>query len=215
MGKLKGSELREKKSSDLKSQLNDLKQELTTVRGRAQCGWWRVARCRGRAVVGARCGASIVSPRRALTPPSSPLPRSSRPSPPPCVQLRVAQVTGGAASKLAKIKLVRKNIARVLTAINTKAKAKFREEVASMKAVQVPKQLRAKKTRALRRALSKEDVSSSALPRRRLDAPASSSTRGSSTCSCTAACFSPPTTHSHRTARPRHSRSPRPRRSAS
>lgn len=30
-------------------------------------------------------------------------------------QLRVAQVTGGAASKLAKIKVVRKKIARVLT----------------------------------------------------------------------------------------------------
>ena len=79
--------------------------------------------------------------------------------PPSLLQLRVAQVTGGAASKLAKIKVVRKNIARVLTAINTKAKNGFRKEVKTMKAVQVPKQLRAKKTRALRRALSEKDVS--------------------------------------------------------
>jgi large subunit ribosomal protein L35e len=33
-------------------------------------------------------------------------------------QLRVAKVTGGAASKLAKIKVVRKSIARVLTVYN-------------------------------------------------------------------------------------------------
>ena len=70
----------------------------------------------------------------------------------------MAQVTGGAASKLAKIKVVRKNIARTLTAINTKAKRGFRKEVESMKAGQIPKQLRAKKTRALRWADSVEEV---------------------------------------------------------
>jgi ribosomal protein L29 len=41
--------------------------------------------------------------------------------------LRVAQVTGGAPAKLAKIKNVRKDIARVLTVANQTAKAKVRE----------------------------------------------------------------------------------------
>lgn len=99
----------------------------------------------------------------ALTPSAHPL----APSTP--VQLRVAQVTAGAASKLSKIKLVRKNIARVLTAINTKAKAGFRKEVQTMKLTQVPKQLRAKKTRSLRRALSATDVSVSPLRSRQVE----------------------------------------------
>merc|ERR1712125_286670 len=37
-------------------------------------------------------------------------------------ELRVAKVTGGAASKLSKIKVVRKSIARVLTVVNQKKK---------------------------------------------------------------------------------------------
>ena len=41
-----------------------------------------------------------------------------------CVQLRVAKVTGGAQSKLAKIKVVRKSIARVLTVYNQTQKSK-------------------------------------------------------------------------------------------
>ena len=39
-------------------------------------------------------------------------------------QLRVSKVTGGAASKLAKIKVVRKSIARVLTVYNQNQKAR-------------------------------------------------------------------------------------------
>lgn len=70
-------------------------------------------------------------------------------------QLRVAKVTGGAASKLAKIKIVRKSIARVLTVYNQTQKAKMREVYAGKKFV--PKDLRAKKTRALRRALTPEE----------------------------------------------------------
>eukprot|EP01039_Chlorochromonas_danica_P002260 gene2260-2475_t len=66
--------------------------------------------------------------------------------------LRVAQVTGGAPAKLAKIKDVRKDIARVLTVANQIAKAKLREQYAGQKFV--PVDLRAKKTRAIRRALS-------------------------------------------------------------
>ncbi|KAJ1449711.1 ribosomal L29 protein-domain-containing protein [Pelagophyceae sp. CCMP2097] len=72
-------------------------------------------------------------------------------------QLRVAKVTGGAASKLAKIKIVRKSIARVLTVYNQTQKAKLREVYAGKKFV--PKDLRAKKTRAMRRALTPEEKS--------------------------------------------------------
>lgn len=69
--------------------------------------------------------------------------------------LRVAQVTGGAASKLAKIKIVRKSIARVLTVYNTKAKEGVRELCKGKK--YAPKDIRVKKTRAMRRALSSKE----------------------------------------------------------
>ena len=71
-------------------------------------------------------------------------------------QLRVAKVTGGAASKLAKIGVVRKNIARVLTVFNTTAKAKLRQATAGDK--YRPMALRHKKTRAIRRALTVTEV---------------------------------------------------------
>ena len=67
----------------------------------------------------------------------------------------MAKVTGGAASKLAKIKIVRKSIARVLTVYNQTQKSKLREAYAGKKFI--PKDLRAKKTRALRRALTPEE----------------------------------------------------------
>ena len=41
--------------------------------------------------------------------------------------LRVAQVTGGAASKLSKIRTVRKSVARVLTVINQTQKENLRK----------------------------------------------------------------------------------------
>jgi len=69
---------------------------------------------------------------------------------------RVAQVTNGAASKLAKISVIRKNIARVLTIVNEKARSEMRKQVKGKK--RVPKQLRAKKTRAIRRALTPAQV---------------------------------------------------------
>ena len=71
--------------------------------------------------------------------------------------LRVAQVTGGAAAKLAKIGAVRKSIARVLTVTNQQAKKKLREHFAKEKFI--PKTLREKKTRAIRRKLTKEQAS--------------------------------------------------------
>uniref|UniRef100_A0A7R9ZLU9 60S ribosomal protein L35 n=1 Tax=Craspedostauros australis TaxID=1486917 RepID=A0A7R9ZLU9_9STRA len=66
--------------------------------------------------------------------------------------LRVAQVTDGAASKIAKIKSVRKSIARVLTVHNQQQKIGLRKATANDK--YVPKDLRIKKTRAMRRALT-------------------------------------------------------------
>ena len=72
--------------------------------------------------------------------------------------LRVAKVTGGAASKLAKIGVVRKSIARVLTVYNQQRKAALRAQYGKGK--YIPLDLREKKTRAMRRALSAKQVSS-------------------------------------------------------
>jgi large subunit ribosomal protein L35e len=71
-------------------------------------------------------------------------------------QLRVAKVTGGAASKLAKIGVVRKSIARVLTVYNQTTKAKLKEKFAGERFV--PMDLREKKTRAIRRRLTSEQL---------------------------------------------------------
>nr|CAG4641417.1 EOG090X0NXS [Eulimnadia texana] len=68
-------------------------------------------------------------------------------------QLRVAKVTGGAASKLAKIRVVRKSIARVLIVMNQKQKENLRKLYKNKK--YKPLDLRPKKTRAIRRALTK------------------------------------------------------------
>merc|ERR1712054_650348 len=69
-------------------------------------------------------------------------------------QLRVAKVAGGAASKLAKIKIVRKSIARILTVYNQKQKAEARKQYAGKK--YLPLDLRPKKTRKIRRSLKTE-----------------------------------------------------------
>jgi len=71
-------------------------------------------------------------------------------------QLRVAKVTGGAATKLSKIRDVRKAIARVLTVINQTQKENLRKFYKNKKFK--PKDLRPKKTRALRRALTKHEL---------------------------------------------------------
>ena len=68
-------------------------------------------------------------------------------------ELRVAKVTGGAPSKLAKIKTVRKSIARVLTVHSQTQKEKIRELLKNHR--YQPKNLRPKKTRAIRRRLRK------------------------------------------------------------
>ncbi|KAH0519154.1 60S ribosomal protein L35 [Microtus ochrogaster] len=70
-------------------------------------------------------------------------------------QLRVAKVTGGAASKLSKIRVVRKSIARVLTVINQTQKENLRKFYKGKK--YKPLDLRPKKTRAMRRRLTKHE----------------------------------------------------------
>merc|ERR1712062_553150 len=67
-------------------------------------------------------------------------------------QLRVAKVTGGQASKLSKIRIVRKSIARVLTVMNQTQKENLRKFYKNKK--YKPKDLRMKKTRAIRRQLT-------------------------------------------------------------
>mmetsp|Transcript_18712 Transcript_18712/g.56618 ORF Transcript_18712/g.56618 Transcript_18712/m.56618 type:complete len:124 (+) Transcript_18712:73-444(+) len=67
--------------------------------------------------------------------------------------LRVAKVTGGAPNKLSKIKVVRKSIARVLTVISHQQRSALRDVYSKKK--YVPLDLRTKKTRAIRRRLTK------------------------------------------------------------
>jgi large subunit ribosomal protein L35e len=82
--------------------------------------------------------------------------------------LRIAQVTGGAPAKLAKIGLVRKSIARVLTVINQTTKLKLREKFAGQ--TFVPVALREKKTRAIRRRLTAEQVAKKTVKQTKKDA---------------------------------------------
>merc|ERR1712046_361885 len=68
--------------------------------------------------------------------------------------LRVAKVTGGAPNKLSKIKVVRLGIAQILTVISQNQRTALKEAYSGKK--HLPLDLRPKKTRALRRALTKE-----------------------------------------------------------
>ncbi|GFH61124.1 RL35, ribosomal protein 35 60S large ribosomal subunit [Chaetoceros tenuissimus] len=80
-------------------------------------------------------------------------------------ELKVAKVTGGAASKIAKIKSVRKNIARILTVHNQQQKDGLRKAAAGSK--YVSKDLRMKKTRAMRRALTKAQANAKTLAQKK------------------------------------------------
>merc|ERR1712170_262977 len=66
--------------------------------------------------------------------------------------LKVAKVTGGAASKLSKIRVVRKSIARVYIVMHQKQKENLRKLYRGKK--YKPLDLRPKKTRAIRKALT-------------------------------------------------------------
>ncbi|KAA8492667.1 60S ribosomal protein L35 [Porphyridium purpureum] len=70
--------------------------------------------------------------------------------------LRVAKVTGGASSKLSKISVVRKSIARVLTVISQTERENLKVHYRNKK--YKPLDLRPKKTRAIRRRLTKNEA---------------------------------------------------------
>lgn len=72
-------------------------------------------------------------------------------------QLRVSKVTGGPASKLSKIREVRKSIARVLTVLTAQKREALKEYYKDKR--YKPLDLRPKKTRAIRRRLTKEQIS--------------------------------------------------------
>ncbi|KAI6243996.1 50S ribosomal protein L29 [Aphelenchoides fujianensis] len=69
----------------------------------------------------------------------------------------VSKVTAGPTSKLAKIRVIKKNIARVLTVVNQAQRENLRKLYKNKK--HVPLDLRQKKTRAIRRALTKHQLS--------------------------------------------------------
>merc|ERR1711974_189974 len=71
--------------------------------------------------------------------------------------LKVAKVTGGAASKLSKIRIVRKSIARVYIVVHQKQKENLRKFYKNKK--YKPLDLRPKKTRAIRKALTPHEKS--------------------------------------------------------
>jgi large subunit ribosomal protein L35e len=73
------------------------------------------------------------------------------------LSLRVQKVVGGSAAKLTKINTVRKSIARVMTVMNHKARQNLREYYKDKK--YLPLDLRPKKTRAIRRRLTKHEKS--------------------------------------------------------
>ncbi|TIA90212.1 hypothetical protein E3P99_01719 [Wallemia hederae] len=82
------------------------------------------------------------------------------------VQLRVAKVAGGSASKLTKIHSVRKSIARVLTVINQKQRQHVAE---AYKGKRIPLDMRHKKTRAIRRRLTPNEKSAKTVRQHKRD----------------------------------------------
>merc|ERR1711881_38054 len=70
-------------------------------------------------------------------------------------ELRVVKVNSGGASKLGKIKVVRKSIAKVLTVINQSQKAELQKLYRGKKCK--PLDLRPRKTRAMRKMLNKHE----------------------------------------------------------
>lgn len=76
-------------------------------------------------------------------------------------QLRVAKVTGGPASKLSKIREVRKSIARVLTVLTAQKRGALKEHYEGKR--YKPIDLRPKKTRAIRRRMTKEQINKKTL----------------------------------------------------
>merc|ERR1712134_150451 len=82
--------------------------------------------------------------------------------------LRVAKVTGGAPNKLSKIKVVRLSIARVLTVISQNQKAALQKAYEGKQ--HKPLDLRVKKTRAIRKALTKAQKNLKTVKQQKKDA---------------------------------------------
>eukprot|EP01147_Barroeca_monosierra_P000912 gene912-4173_t len=79
--------------------------------------------------------------------------------------LRVDQITGGSASKIGKIKSVRRSIAVVKTVLQEQTRAALRKHFNSAK--YKPLDLRPKKTRAIRRQLTRKEASRITLRQRK------------------------------------------------
>ncbi len=87
--------------------------------------------------------------------------------------LRVNKVSSGVASKLAKVRVVRKTIARILTLVNQKRRTELREAFSTKAGIRAynktngttfstkkqPKDMRNRMTRNLRRKITKEQAS--------------------------------------------------------
>merc|ERR1712176_1335524 len=70
-------------------------------------------------------------------------------------QLRVAKVAGGTSSKLGRIRVVRKAIAKYLTVINEKNRNDLKTQFKNKAEKKKPYSIRVKRTRAIRKRLSK------------------------------------------------------------
>merc|ERR1711991_617607 len=82
--------------------------------------------------------------------------------------LRVEQITNGTASKISQIKVFRKNIAVAKTVINLKTREELRKHYKGAK--YVPLDLRVRKTRAQRRALTKHERAQKTVRQQKRDA---------------------------------------------
>merc|ERR1712195_94883 len=71
--------------------------------------------------------------------------------------LRVSKVAAAPQVKLAKVRSVRKNIAKILTVLNEKRRAEAKDAFAKKR--YTPYDLRLKKTRAFRRKMTKSELS--------------------------------------------------------
>eukprot|EP00331_Platyophrya_macrostoma_P014200 CAMPEP_0176434224 /NCGR_PEP_ID=MMETSP0127-20121128/16542_1 /TAXON_ID=938130 /ORGANISM="Platyophrya macrostoma, Strain WH" /LENGTH=125 /DNA_ID=CAMNT_0017816905 /DNA_START=35 /DNA_END=412 /DNA_ORIENTATION=- len=71
--------------------------------------------------------------------------------------LRIAKISGGAATKTGRIKVVRKSIAKYLTVINQRNREKVKASLTE-KGAALPITFRARKTRAIRRRLTKHQL---------------------------------------------------------
>merc|ERR1712224_190134 len=72
--------------------------------------------------------------------------------------LRVAKVAGGTSSKLGRIGVVRKAIAKYLTLINEKCRKELKDKFKDKPESKKPYAIRAKRTRAIRRKLDKSQL---------------------------------------------------------